>query len=449
MLLEDPSSSSGGLAPPAATNSLSYNGQQHPSSHGGPEAGVGKQTYERMWLHKQEYLCSIPIVEPVVKNETSEAEALADEKKELARATDRGWELIKDLGNGHCLYYISGWWSYEFCYGSHVLQFHQLPPQPGQPPFPPQRDPAYPRYMLGQAKKNVRDRDELNSIEGGPGNDKPRAPQGPSTELQVKGDTRYLVQKFDSGTTCDLTDKPRRIEVQFHCNPNSNDVIAWIKEVTTCSYLMVVHTPRLCNDAAFLPPKDSQANIINCQRVVTPEEYEKYGEQQAEQAMASMRGKAGTKLKPGPIIVGGVEVGAGKYFSKGSPTELSLPQNWVHTGGSGGGILQPPPPKDVIAVSDDRAKGVQTLSEEELAKLNITPENLEELKQKAQELAGEDQGWKLVVVKTDEGGLREIQVIVDPSNDGPAVKQKVEGDKAKKKAEEEEKGSEETYKDEL
>ena len=121
--------------PPAAVES---NGVQHQNAQTlwgqGQDSQVppGKETYETMWLHDQEYLCSIPIIEPPPKNETSEAEAIAEEKKELARATDRGWELLQDLGAGNCLYFISGWWSYSFCYSEGVTQFHQTPPQPGR-----------------------------------------------------------------------------------------------------------------------------------------------------------------------------------------------------------------------------------------------------------------------------------------------------------------------------
>jgi hypothetical protein len=57
------------------------------------------------------------------------------------------------------------------------------------------------------------------------------------------------------GTWCELIKKNRRIEVQFQCDPSGGDRVAWIKETSTCSYLMVIHTPKLCNDLAFVPVK--------------------------------------------------------------------------------------------------------------------------------------------------------------------------------------------------
>ena len=114
----------------------SQNGQKPIGDQDEKGIPASKETYEKMWLHDQEFLCTIPIVDSPVRNETSEAQALAEEKKELARATDRGWELLQDL-EGNCLYFISGWWSYSFCYNYEVTQFHQLPSQQGRHTFPP------------------------------------------------------------------------------------------------------------------------------------------------------------------------------------------------------------------------------------------------------------------------------------------------------------------------
>jgi P pilus assembly chaperone PapD len=49
---------------------------------------------------------------------------------------------------------------------------------------------------------------------------KPISKQGQSrapTELKGNGDQRYLVQTWKDGSKCDLTQKPRTIEVQVSC----------------------------------------------------------------------------------------------------------------------------------------------------------------------------------------------------------------------------------------
>jgi hypothetical protein len=92
------------------------------------------------------------------------------------------------------------------------------------------------------------------------------------TSIDAIGEQRYLVQKLDGGTWCELIKRNRKIEVQFQCDPSGGDRVAWIKETSTCNYLMVVHTPKLCNDLAFVPMKRTGegdgAHEIVCQKVL-------------------------------------------------------------------------------------------------------------------------------------------------------------------------------------
>lgn len=184
------------------------------------------------------------------------------EEKELARATTRGWELLNEMG-GECLYFVSGWWSYSFCYGNEIKQFHQLPAGSGTMESPPKEDPGTASYVLGRVEGG-------GSSAGGRGPARKGA-AGEGTELQGTGELRYLVQKMGGGTICDITGKERRIEVQYHCNPSSVDRIGFVKEVSICCYLMVVYTPRLCNDVAFLPPSEGRANVVKCKEVLGEE----------------------------------------------------------------------------------------------------------------------------------------------------------------------------------
>ncbi|KAF3928312.1 hypothetical protein AA313_de0209321 [Arthrobotrys entomopaga] len=220
--------------------------------------------YEPMMMNNKRYLCSIPVVQPPPKlNATERRKNRDDEEKELARATVSGTELLKGM-EGTCLYFISGWWSYSFCYNDHIKQFHGLPPPNGLQTLPPVEDPHAASYILGRAA--VPDRDSKLEL-----------PKDGVMELQANGELKYLVQKLAGGTLCDITGKERRIELQYHCAPNaSQDRIGYIKEVTTCCYLMVVHTPRLCKDPAFKPPADSRANTIECLEVMNEERIKEY-----------------------------------------------------------------------------------------------------------------------------------------------------------------------------
>ncbi|KAI9880307.1 MAG: Protein OS-9 [Pleopsidium flavum] len=400
--------------------------------------------YEPMILNGRHYLCAIPIVETPVKNETSEAAARAEEEKELARATVRGWELLKDM-EGHCMYFISGWWSYSFCYNTDVKQFHQLPPGKGAPIYPPTEDDTTPSYVLGRFGVSRDDQAEHEQTPAGISDGQGGGGGLEVAELQAKGEMRYLVQKLGGGTTCDLTGKERRVEVQvllqqqqqapFHCHPQSADRIGWIKEVTTCSYLMVIYTPRLCNDVAFLPPRENKANPIACREVIPTHAIPAWQARKAAEAERKQLQPGSGEKRP---VVGGVEVGAMlKVGKEGRRIESS------QVAGGGGGVKV-----DVVAKSDGGVGGgkVQRLSNEDLRKLSVDPETVDRLRKELQELAG-DKAWKLEVVDAP-NGVHELRGVVDGDGDGEQVQGQGEGE-GEDEARYEGDGSEEEYKEEL
>ncbi|KAI9775666.1 MAG: Protein OS-9 [Candelina submexicana] len=382
-------------------------------------------SYETMILKNKRFLCAIPRVSTPKQNKTAEASARAEEEQELTRATDRGWELLKEL-EGQCMYFISGWWSYSFCYNAQVRQFHQLPPSKGASIYPPVEDPDVPAYVLGEVVPPESDRWESEHVTT---TGLQSATSGSQVgELQARGETRYLVQKLGGGTVCDLTGKDRKVEVQFHCYPQSHDRIGWIKEVSTCSYLMVIYTPRLCNDVAFLPPRQSKANPIACREIVPEPSIADWKERKANLASQLLQSSTSSKE---PIIIGGTEIGAMQQVGKtGRRIE-------------GGAVAGGPQYLGVLATSEGTAKGgkVQKLTKEELQKKQLDPELVENLKEEVQKMAG-DKGWKLEVV--DAHGVREMRGTVD--------KEDAEGkDDAEGKAGvvDEGEGSEEEYKEDL
>lgn len=394
------------------------------------------ESYEHMVLDSSPYLCSIPQVHLEPKNKTSAADSKAEEEKELARAADRGWELLKDL-EGQCMYFISGWWSYSFCYNTEVKQFHQLPAgRGGVPVFPPIEDQQVPSYVLGkfQSQNVPQSQAERQRIGG-----RMEEAQLPSdvARLQTKGDMRYLVQNLSGGTTCDLTGKDRKIEVQFHCNPQNADRIGWIKEVSTCSYLMVIYTPRLCSDVAFQPPKETKAHQILCWEIVPEAELE---ERQAKKAAEPLRELANTGEHGGETaypMVGDIEVGAMKIVGK-EGRRIEPPKPVIPVEGKA----------DIVAKADPNEKGgrVQKLSNEDLKKLNLDPETVEQVRKKLEELAG-DKGWSLKVIDGPEG-FRELIGILEgeDEDDGSGAGASPQGEEG---GGEESEGSEELYKDEL
>ncbi|XXG97999.1 hypothetical protein Hte_004315 [Hypoxylon texense] len=396
------------------------------AAEGGDEPGYSRngdqeaaESYEIMNMPPYRYLCAIPVIEsPPTPNKTATELAKAEEARELARASAHGWDLINEL-DGTCLYYMSGWWSYSFCYGHDVVQFHALPASVKS--GPPMRDPNTAEYVLGRVPDPKAASRSSRRSQANPTNDQgqPAGAAPPNTELQVKGDQRYLVQKMGDGTICDLTGRERTIEIQYHCSPGSTqDRIGWIKEVTTCAYLMVVNTPRLCVDVAFQPPKEERANIISCRAIVSEAEQASWHAQKTLEAQSAMVGEARGEVKA-PITVGGVIIGGRQMLGKGEDGKeahrLAPPRNFRSSNIA--------PLIEVVAKGSSKEEGskVDILTDEELAKLDLSPEMVEDLKKELQKLAG-DRGWKLEVVEMP-GDPREIRGIVDTDEDEPGDEQ--------------------------
>lgn len=173
----------------------------------------------------QRYLCSIPIVpdEESQNSTVSAEEAKAEQEKELIRATDRGAELLQGM-QGNCIYYVSGWWSYSFCYMAEVKQFHQLQAGRDVPIYPPMEDMSVKSFILGRyPEQNKSDkkkgRKTLGNEQGTKEVDDEEAKQKEETalslpRLETKGASKYMVQHLSGGTECDLTGRDRKIEIQ-------------------------------------------------------------------------------------------------------------------------------------------------------------------------------------------------------------------------------------------
>ncbi|KAL6720658.1 Protein OS-9 [Lecanora helva] len=439
------------------TTELSRGGPGADFSSDDPQSASPSASYERMILNNKPYLCSIPQVTTPSVNQTTHAQAAQEEAAELARATDRGYDLLRSM-TGSCLYFISGWWSYSFCYNAHVKQFHQLPPGKGTPIFPPIEDPATPSYVLGKFGE-VRNR---FAVEGGGAGDKEAglppedSDQGRTTDIQAKGtsSSRYLSQKLSGGTTCDLTGHPRRVEIQFHCHPQSVDRIGWIKEVSTCSYLMVVYTPRLCNDVAFLPPREERAEGVACREIVKEEDIPAWESRKAADAARKLVGGAmANSHQASRPVVGGIEVGGMALVGR-EGRRLETPQT-VSPAGHNTDTA-----KTVTLLTQEPAeKGgkVKRLNDKELKAMDLDPGVVDAARRELEDVA-DGKGWRLEVFETG-AGIRELRGVVegDEGEGEEEYRGDVEdgnGDGGYEDGEgyeegEEGEGSQEEYKDEL
>jgi protein OS-9 len=356
-------------------------------------------------------------------NRTATELAKAEEARELRRASAKGWELMSAL-DGQCLYFMSGWWSYSFCYGKTVVQFHAVASRPGEAPTPEENSLE---YVLGKTQEPS-DTTANHDQDG-----EPKSLPPPNGQLQVKGDQRYLSQRLEDGTLCDLTGRPRTIEIQYHCSPGTTaDRIGWVKEVTTCTYLMVVYTPRLCSDVAFHPPKETRAHPIRCRQILSSEEEEntwRYNKMVAAGELLGQKPKSakaapptlGKDVPPNYFVgtnVGGIIIGAKKHVTDQYADKLPLARGVSRHGaakvaaaGKGTGTV-PGTVVEVLASKKKDATETEALSDEELEQMNLDPKRVGEFREEMERLAG-NRGWKLQVMDVPGEGLEYLGAFDD------------------------------------
>ncbi|KAL2134396.1 hypothetical protein VTI74DRAFT_315 [Chaetomium olivicolor] len=390
------------------------------------EEGPISETYELINSAPWRYLCSVPVIAPPpALNQTATELAKAEEARELSRASAKGWELLRGL-HGTCMFFTWGWWSYSYCYDEGVVQFHALQNSLNKMNGPPVRDEKSQEYVLGRVPESWESRPPAASNPGTEdGQTKSLAP--PNSQLQVKGDQRYLSQRLEGGTICDLTNRPRTIEIQYHCAPGtSTDRIGWIKEITTCTYLMLVYTPRLCDDVAFQPPKVTRAHPIRCRQIIGNEEeksawsYHKRVEadelsNQKAAAQPDTQQPSANKDKNTftGLSIGGIAIGAHKVLGgttgDGKPGHRLAPPRHItdvysqaktHVLGEGGKetVVQ------ILASKKKDADKVDRMSDAELKNLGLDPGEVQEFQKRMEGLAG-DRGWQLQVVDVPGEGL--------------------------------------------
>lgn len=365
-------------------------------------------TYEYLVGNGRPYLCAVPQVEL----RTSDADDTdgTETEHDLVAAADRGWQLLKDMEGQQCLYYTTGWWSYMFCYNSYVKQYHAVNPNPQARQWPPPEDPNTPSYILGTYESI---KGKTAAIEGHP------APK--PGDLQTQSETTFLVQKLDDGTPCDLTGKPRKIEVQYHCSPGTPDRIGWIKETATCAYQMVIYTSRLCNDVVFQPPKEARLHKIECSEIVSENEATR-------RRLNNVSPPQIDDTKQQRIVVGRVELGGRKLVGmEGKKIER------------GRIVLTPEEQAEIIVIQKDGQ--IQALSSSELKKLELSPEDVAAFQKEMQKLAGKND-WKIERLG-DANGQLSLRGVVDAKKKGTTPNAEGIEDEA------DEEGSEELFKQEI
>ncbi|EGN95410.1 hypothetical protein SERLA73DRAFT_186387 [Serpula lacrymans var. lacrymans S7.3] len=212
---------------------------------------------EHMKLGPQNsFLCLVP--------PTRDIPQPASENSDLDATLGQSWSLLQPL-SGKCLYHRQTWFTYSYCHNQEIRQFRELPHAHPHPPggYEPAEDPEWESYTLGRAPPPPESSPELTFAE--------QDAQVANLEVARGPSSRYLVQRWGDGTPCDKTGKPREVEVQFHCSMTMTDSILLVREAKTCSYVLVVQTPKLCGQPGFKSRLDTREEaFIRCREIIDP-----------------------------------------------------------------------------------------------------------------------------------------------------------------------------------
>ncbi|XP_067316105.1 protein OS-9 isoform X2 [Pseudorasbora parva] len=156
-------------------------------------------------------------------------------------------DLLKPMQTAPCLIKTKDWWTYEFCYGQHIRQYH---------------------LEDSEIKGNVLFLGYYDS-EFDWTNETAKA----SKQHKLK---RYHSQSYVNGSKCDLNGNPRETEVRFVCEESSSDYIARVDEPQSCRYVLTVHTSLTCQHPLLRPPSTAKPQGIVCQPALSAQQYMDY-----------------------------------------------------------------------------------------------------------------------------------------------------------------------------
>ncbi|RNA29963.1 OS-9-like isoform X2 [Brachionus plicatilis] len=156
-------------------------------------------------------------------------------------------QISKLTKSNVCLYKNNGWWTYEFCVGQLINQYHILPngSMHGE------------KISLGNFSHDF---DWLGANE--------------TKKYPSRSEILYHEQYFEHGSLCELTGRPRKTTVKIFCDERGLDRIEMISEIETCEYEIFVRSQSLCSVPNF--SKKQISHDLKCSPVVSDHVFEKY-----------------------------------------------------------------------------------------------------------------------------------------------------------------------------
>lgn len=239
-------------------------------------------TFEIMQLkgseRPTEYLCFLPNIHlGGTIEEGNESELLIDTDRRNAIIA-RGVKSINEtFWKKECLFVYGlngGYWTFGYCFGDRIIQFHEAIENfvSGD------HRPEYPNhvYLLGKflgttSEKGFQNHAEWNKQYLKEEDFTYHKTALPNSHLQPsKSQSPFLMHSLKGGGICDLTRKPRSIDVLYVCDPTRLKAaeIIDVEEVRTCTYRMTISVPELCQIEELKPIDISERSVdIDCKLI--------------------------------------------------------------------------------------------------------------------------------------------------------------------------------------
>jgi len=217
------------------------------ASHTSPETPENRDDFVIISnLGGQEYYCNIPKFSRPASND----ELLKQQRNWTTENITSRLDPLKSRLS--CLQKMIGWWTYEFCYGTDIRQYHV---ENG-------------KIVGNQIYLGYFDTD----YDWAKASDAQRATQRLRSAF-------FHSQNYTRGSLCELRNRMRNAEVRYFCDADADgSYIARIDEPESCQYLVTIHTPLLCDLPGFLSdaPEHRPPAGIECRPALPKREFDAY-----------------------------------------------------------------------------------------------------------------------------------------------------------------------------
>lgn len=165
-------------------------------------------------------------------------------------------QLLEPLRN-KCLIMTKDWWSYEFCYGKSIRQYHTERGKLSGPVV------ILGNYDTSNASDGLTSINSISNL---------RQKYDTTTSGSKNPDKMFYSQYdyYTNGSMCEATGYGRKSTIRFTCSPNAaEDIISRVDEFETCHYLLTITTNRLCSIPIF---RGLEPQKISCSPLITKHE---------------------------------------------------------------------------------------------------------------------------------------------------------------------------------